>query len=106
MSGAGFGVPRENEDASARADLDLRRRRARYRAWHRGTREMDLIMGPFADAALPGMDESHLDTFEALIQAPDGDLYRWIAGDERAPGEYETPLLDRLRAFHAGPARD
>ncbi len=84
------------------ADLDERRRRLLYRAWHRGMREMDLIMGRFADAAIGTMSEADVDAFERLSEVPDPDLYNWIANDAAAPPQHDTPLLARLRAFHHG----
>ena len=50
-------------------DIAIRRRRLRYRAWHRGTRELDLLLGPFADAELDSMEPAELDRFEALLDA-------------------------------------
>ena len=82
--------------------LDARRRRILFRAWHRGMREMDLIMGRFADAAIHELSDAELDEFEDLMQAPDPEVYRWIAGDEPPPAAYDRPLLRRLRAFHWG----
>jgi antitoxin CptB len=82
------------------ADLDVRRRKILFRAWHRGTREMDLLMGRFADAALAGMSEAELDEFERLIEMPDPDLFRWVMGEADAPADYDTPVFRRMRAFH------
>ena len=83
------------------ADLDVRRRRNLFRAWHRGIREMDLIMGRFADAEIGTLSEGDLDEFERLIEVPDRDLYRWITGEDEAPADYDTPLFRRLKAFHS-----
>ena len=80
------------------AALDERRRRILFRAWRRGMREMDLVMGRFADAHLPAMNESELAEFERLLDAPDPQVLAWITGEEPTPAEYETPLLARLRA--------
>lgn len=82
------------------ADLDPRRRRTLYRAWHRGIREMDLIMGRFADAEIGTLSEAELDAFEALIEVPDRDLFRWITGEEAVPENYDTGVYRRLAAFH------
>jgi antitoxin CptB len=82
------------------AGLDVRRRKILFRAWHRGTREMDLLMGRFADAALPGMSDDELDEFERLIDVPDPDLFGWIMGETDAPSAYDTPVLRRLKAFN------
>jgi len=80
--------------------LDGRRRRLLYRSWHRGLREMDLIMGRFADAVIGDLSAAELDDFEALSEVSDPDLYAWIAGDQAVPAPYDTALFRRLRAFH------
>ncbi len=79
------------------AALDARRRRILFRAWRRGMREMDLVMGQFADANLPTMSEPELDEFERLLDAPDPEVLAWITGEEATPPEFETPLFARLR---------
>ena len=79
------------------AALDARRRRILFRAWRRGMREMDLVMGQFADANLPTMSEPELDEFERLLGAPDPEVLAWITGEEATPPEFETPLFARLR---------
>jgi antitoxin CptB len=99
-----FGVAPMNESPS-NEDLDVRRRRLRFRAWHRGTREMDLLLGRFADAEMAGLSEQDVAAFEALIEVPDPDLYNWILGAEEPPALYDTPLLRRLRDFHLGSVR-
>lgn len=83
------------------ADLDPRRRRMLFRAWRRGTREMDLIMGGFADAHLAGFSDAEADDFERIIELLDLDLYRWINGEAPVPPEHDSPLLRRLMAFEA-----
>jgi antitoxin CptB len=83
------------------ADLDARRRRTLFRAWHRGIREMDLIMGRFADAEIGVMSEGDLLEFERLIEVPDRDLYLWITGEAETPSNYDTPLFRRLKRFHS-----
>ena len=82
--------------------LDERRKRLLYRSWHRGMREMDLIMGKFANAEIGDMSEADLDTFEQLGEVPDPDLYNWIANNADVPPQHDTALLQRLRAFHHG----
>jgi antitoxin CptB len=83
--------------------LDPRRRKLKFRAWHRGTREMDLIMGRFADASIEALSDLELDEFERLMERPDPELYGWVTGELDAPAEFETAFLRRLRAFHLGP---
>lgn len=82
------------------AEFDERRRRILFRAWHRGMREMDLIMGRFAEERLNGMDADDLDRFEALIEVPDRDLLAWLTGREPVPSNYDTAVFAALRAFH------
>jgi antitoxin CptB len=79
--------------------LDLRRRKILFRAWHRGIKEMDLIMGRFADQRLDHLSSGDLDEFEGLMQVPDQQLYAWINGSEDVPAERDTALLRALREF-------
>jgi antitoxin CptB len=85
------------------AGLDERRRRLLFRAWRRGVREMDLIVGRFADACIDAFDDVELDQFEQLIELPNAELYAWIVGDEAVPAEQDTPVLRQLIAFHNRP---
>jgi len=80
--------------------LDPRRKRILFCAWHRGTREMDLLMGSFTDAEIRTMSEDDLCVFELLIEAPDRDIYAWITGKSETPENYDTPLFRRLKVFH------
>ncbi|RBP09117.1 antitoxin CptB [Roseiarcus fermentans] len=80
------------------AALDERRRRILFRAWRRGMREMDLVMGQFADANLPTMSESELDEFERLMEAPDPEVLAWIVGERPTPAVHDTPLFARIAA--------
>jgi antitoxin CptB len=76
--------------------LDARRRRLRYRAWHRGTKEMDLVLGPFADAHAATLDMSELERLEALMDEADTDLLKWVMGQEAVPAGIDAELLGRL----------
>lgn len=80
--------------------LDERRRKLRYRAWHRGMREMDLVLGRFADATLAAMSTAELDAFEALMEVPDPELFAWVAGQVPVPAAQDGPLFRRLLDFH------
>ena len=81
--------------------LDVRRRRLLFRAWRRGVREMDLIVGRFADAYIDKFDETELDAFERLIEVPNADLYAWVVGEEGVPADHDTAVLRKLIAFHS-----
>ncbi len=82
------------------AGLDERRRRLLFRAWRRGVREMDLIVGRFADARIDQFDATELDQFERLIEIPNAEVYAWIVGDAAIPAQHDTPVLRALIAFH------
>lgn len=82
------------------ADLDPRRRKLLFRAWHRGMREMDLIMGRFADAQIGTLTDAELDEFERLIEVLDRDLLSWVTGEVAVPENYDTELFRRLKGFH------
>ena len=80
--------------------LDIRRKRLLFRCWHRGTREMDLILGRFADTEIAGLTDDELDQLEHLIDVPDPDLYAALTGD-REPPAAAGALFGRLKAFRA-----
>jgi len=80
-------------------ELESRRRKLSFRAWHRGFKEADLYMGRFADAELAGMSAEELDAFEHLLEQQDQELYAWIIGRESTPVEFDTPMMTRLKAF-------
>lgn len=82
------------------SELDARRRRALFRASHRGTKEMDWLLGKYADAALAAMSEAELELFETLIQWPDHDLQSWILDPTPIDGCDIAPLIAALRRFH------
>ena len=85
--------------------LDLPRRTLLFRAWHRGMREVDLIMGRFADDAIGELAEADLAEFERLIEVPDRDVLAWITGEEPVPTNFDTALFRRLRDFHLRPGQ-
>jgi antitoxin CptB len=80
--------------------LDLRRRKLLFRAWRRGVREIDLIIGRFADAYIDEFDDGALDDFERLIEVPNAELYAWVTGGESVPANYDTAVLAQLLRFH------
>lgn len=66
-------------------ERETRIRRLRMRAWHRGIKEMDLILGGWADRNLAAADAATLDAFEAVLSEADHDLYQWVSGQAEAP---------------------
>ncbi|MEL6245271.1 MAG: succinate dehydrogenase assembly factor 2 [Pseudomonadota bacterium] len=79
--------------------MDERRRKLTFRAWRRGFREMDLLMGSFADKHLASLSEEDLDDFEHLLATPDWEVYAWIIGQKAVPDNHASAVLDRLIAF-------
>jgi antitoxin CptB len=79
--------------------LDDRRKRLLFRCWHRGTREMDLILGRFADAEIANLADRELDQLEHLIELPDPDLYAALSGNAVLAPEYRSDLFDRIKSL-------
>ena len=77
----------------------IRLARARFRAWRRGFREADMVLGPFADGVGPTLDAVELADFEALLDADDYQLYGWITETGPTPVEHQTPVMTKIRAF-------
>ena len=65
--------------------MDNRRKKILFRSWHRGTKEMDIILGNFADKHIKELSDAQLDAYENLLEVPDLDVYNWITGKEDAP---------------------
>jgi antitoxin CptB len=81
--------------------LDDRRKRLLFRCWHRGTREMDLILGRFADAEIANLRDDELTQLERLIEVPDPDLYAALTGNVLPAPDFARGLFDRIKSFRA-----
>jgi antitoxin CptB len=84
------------------AKLDARRRRLLFRSWHRGIREMDLVLGRFANAQIAALSDAELDEFDTWLEIPDQKMFAYVNGSEPPPAELDTALFRRLREFHGG----
>lgn len=78
---------------------DIRLKRLKYRAWHRGFREADLILGPFADRYAETFTAEQLDSIEALLEHPDQDLYEWIVERTPTPPEVDGEMMRLIKQF-------
>lgn len=78
---------------------EARHKKLKLRAWRRGFREADLILGPFADLHVSTLSPDELDWFEVLLEQPDHDLYGWILERAPTPAEFDVPLMNKLKAF-------
>lgn len=76
-----------------------RRARLRFRSQRRGFKEVDLIFGAFADEFLPGLSEADLDAYEALLAAPDKDVFAWLQDQVPVPQEFDTPVFAKLKSL-------
>jgi antitoxin CptB len=79
--------------------LDPRRKRLLFRCWHRGTREMDMLLGGFADVHIATLNEPELAELEQLIELPDPDLYAAFSEKEPLPPEFADGIFLRIKAF-------
>ena len=80
-------------------DHDSRLRRLKFRAWHRGFREADLILGPFAENHGPNLTPEQLDLFEALMEESDREIYAWIVGQEPTPPAFDNEIMNMIKLF-------
>jgi len=78
---------------------EIRLKRLKFRAWHRGMKEVDLILGPFADENAARLNGQELDDFELLLGVPDNDLYDWLCGRCTPPERFRTKLYDQIQDF-------
>jgi len=78
---------------------EIQRRRLRFRSWHRGTREADLMLGPFADMHLAHFSPDQLDRYAALLEKSDPDIYDWITDRASIPAAFDTDVFRLLKNF-------
>lgn len=86
------------------AGLDARRKRLLFRCWHRGMREMDLILGRFADATIAELSDAEIEELEKLLDLPDADLYAALTGARPVTAEFGDGVFEKIRTF--GVARE
>ena len=79
---------------------EARLRKLSFRAWRRGFKEADIILGNFADDRLPGMTDAQLDIFEVLLEVPDQDLYGWIIERDPTPVEHQSKIMTELNSYY------
>lgn len=76
---------------------DIRRKRLRFRSWRRGSRELDLVLGRFADKHMGSLTPQQLDRYEALIDQSDPDIYRWVNGSEQPSAIHDNDVLELIK---------
>ena len=87
-------------------DIEIRRKRLRFRSWHRGLKETDLLLGTFADRHLSQFGEAELDAYEALLEENDPDVFAWVTGKETPPGNLDTAVMKLLQNFKYAGSKD
>ena len=80
-------------------NIDIRRKRLKFRSWHRGIKEADILLGSFADQFLKDMTEEQLDKYENLLREADSDLVAWITKDRPAPAKYDHDVMAMLKSI-------
>ena len=80
-------------------DLTTRRKRLLYRSWHRGTKELDLFIGAFADAHLAELTAEQLDRYEVILERDENDIYAWLSGREPVPPEIDNDVMAMILQY-------
>lgn len=84
-----------NEESPA----EIRVKRLKFRAWHRGMREVDLLLGKFADQHLHNFSPEELGQFERVLDIEDPHLYAWLSGAAPMPEEENTPVMQLIKNY-------
>ncbi|MDI7774485.1 succinate dehydrogenase assembly factor 2 [Asticcacaulis sp. EMRT-3] len=79
---------------------DARLKKLSFRAWRRGFKEADIILGHYSDDRLASMSDAQLDIFEVLLEVPDQDLYGWIIEREPTPSEFQSEIMIELNNYY------
>lgn len=79
--------------------INIRKKRLKFRSWHRGIKEADILLGSFADQFLHDMTDEQLDKYETLLREADSDLVAWITNDRPAPEHYDHDVMTMLKSI-------
>jgi antitoxin CptB len=79
-------------------EIEKKRKRLIFRSWHRGTKEMDLLMGTFADRNVHDMSADEIEQYDEMLNCSDPDLYNWISGRETPPANQMSAVLEKFLA--------
>lgn len=88
-----------SENKPANIDLDSRRKKILFRSWHRGMREVDLILGQFADKNIATLSDADLQDYEDLLEVLDRDLLQWVTGETSTPPQFDTAVFRKILEF-------
>ena len=90
-------MQRPSYDPHGDLDLENRRRRLKFRAWHRGIKELDLIFGNFVEAHVDSFSEDDCAWFERIFEEQDHEILNWVTKGENVPETFKGPMMDRLQ---------
>lgn len=79
--------------------IEIRRKRLKFRSWHRGIKEADILLGSFADQFLDQMSVEELDVYENLLREADSDLVAWITDERQPPEEHNSKVMKKLQSI-------
>ncbi len=85
--------------SSPREEIEARRKRLYFRCRHRGTKELDLLLGGFAERHLAKMTDEQIGCMEALLECTDHEIYAWIVGKQDVPSDHDHDVMALLRNF-------
>jgi antitoxin CptB len=80
-------------------DRETRLKRLRFRAWHRGTKEADLMVGGFFDARSERWTDAEIDWFETFIEEQDVDIMAWAMGTASVPERFQGTMMNDLKSL-------
>ncbi len=82
------------------SNISIKRKKLIFRSWHRGTREVDLLLGRFAEAHMPSFSDDQLDTYDRFLNNSDPDIYNWLTGQEPVPPAEDNDVVRILVDFY------
>lgn len=80
-------------------DFATRVKRLKYRSRHRGTKELDMLLGRFAERHLDAMTAAEIELYEAILEADEHDIYHWLTGQMPVPAEHDNAVMRRILSF-------
>jgi antitoxin CptB len=87
-------------ETAEKDNISITRKRLIFRSWHRGTREIDLLLGKFADTHVPDFDEAKVEQYERFLKNSDPDIYNWLTKVEPLPPAEDSEVVQMLLAFY------
>ena len=86
-------------EETAEDNISIKRKRLIFRSWHRGTQEIDLLLGKFAEAHIPQFDAQQLTAYDRFLNNSDPDIFNWITGQEPVPPAEDNDVVALMLNF-------